>query len=52
MGFLGSLFIPSGMGYNDKKDPKNEVDPTAVCGCCFAIFFLSNHGCVNTIVPY
>ena len=25
MGFLGSLFFPSVVGYNDKKDPKNEV---------------------------
>ena len=25
MGVLGSLFFPSVVGYNDKKDPKNEV---------------------------
>ena len=39
MGVLGSLFFPSGVAYNDKKDRKNEVDPTAVCGCRFANFF-------------
>ena len=44
MGVLGSLFFPSGVGYNDKKDPKNEVDPTAVCGCRFAKCFFQIMG--------
>ena len=44
MGVLGSLFFPSGVGYNDKKDPKNEVDPTAVCGCRFANFLFQIMG--------
>lgn len=32
------------MGYNDKKDPTNEVDHTAVCGCRFANFLFQIMG--------
>ena len=44
MRVFGSLFFPSGVGYNDKKDPTNEVDHRAVCGCRFANFLFQIMG--------